>query len=143
MAKYPTKKSRMIAFFGTILVAVALVLRAWFSPPLPPISISIFVFTAIVLWEVAKRTREAGGVQIPEGVAKKGAFIANAEVLLSLICGLSVCVNLGLFGASKLYERTATIVTLCLFAFTAVAFRFTRARFDALMRAAGVDPAGR
>jgi ABC-type uncharacterized transport system permease subunit len=46
------------------------------------------------------------------------------------------------FGGSKQYQQAATVVTLCFFAFTALVFRFTRTRFDAAMRAAGVDPAG-
>ncbi len=145
MAKAPTKKSRMFALAAVSLIIAALMLDAWLSPPLPPISTPIFSLVAVLLMQLAKQTREAEGVQIPEVVAKEGASIANTEVLLSIICGLGVFISIGteLSRAAKQYERVATVVTLCFFVFTAVVFRFTRARFDALMRAAGVDPAGR
>jgi hypothetical protein len=143
MAKAPTKKSRMFALAGASVVIAALVLDAWFSPPLPPISTPIFGLVVVMLMQLAKQTREADGVQIPDVVTKESASIANSEVLLSIICGLGVLASLGMSGVSKQYERVAVVATLCFFAFTAVVFRFTRARFDALMRAAGVDPAGR
>lgn len=145
MAKAPTKKSRMFALAAVSVVIAALVLDAWFSPPLPSVSAPIFGLVAVVLMQLAKRTREADGVQIPDTVASESTSIANTEAALAVICGLGVCISLGmeLSRVPKTYAQAATVVTLCFFAFTALAFRFTRARFDALMKAAGVDPAGR
>ena len=145
MAKYPTKKSRRFAWSGIILVVMGLVLDAWFSPPLPRISTPISGFVTLALMQLAKQTREADGAIIPEAVVKEGAAIANAEALLSILCafGVFTCIGIELAGSPKQYARVATIVTLCCFGVTAAVLRFTRARYDALMRAAGVDPARR
>lgn len=123
-------------------IAVGLVLDAWFSPPLPPMSTPLLGAVAVVLMQLAKQTREAEGKEIPASVMKDGAWIANTEVLLSLICALCVFATLGMkmSGTSKPFQQAATIATLSAFAFTAVVFRFTRARFDALMIANASAP---
>ena len=135
----------MIALVGVILVAVALVLDAWFSPPLLPISTPILGFVAAALMQLAKQTREADGAEIPEVVVKNGASIANTEALLSLVCGLLVCVTFVMAHMEMLkqYQQAATVATLSFFGLTSLLFRITRARFDALMKAASLEHAAR
>lgn len=141
MPKAPTKKSRMIANVGVGLIVVALVLDAWFSPPLPRLSTPALGLVALLMMQMAKQSREAEGVEIPVAVMNAGSWIANIEVAIALADGLCVMAILAMevSGASTHYQQVATIATLVLFAMTIVAFRFTRARFDAMMKAAGVD----
>jgi len=141
MAKAPTAKSRLIANGGVALIAVGLVLDAWFSPPIPRVSVLVLSLVAIVIMQLAKQAREADGVVIPASVAISGASIANAEVSLALIDGLCVMIVLGmeLSGVPKFYQQIATGIALVMFAITFFVFRVTRNRFNALMQAAGVN----
>lgn len=131
----------MIANTGAGLVAVALVLDAWFVPPLPIFFTLPSSVVALVTMLVAKQVRESEGTEIPAVVQQTGSPIANIEVGFSLVDGLFVAAILSIenFGVSKIYQQIVTIGALAMFATTIVVFRFTRRRFDALMRAAGVD----
>jgi hypothetical protein len=141
MLRAPTKKSRMNARASVALVAVALVLDGWFIPPLPRLSIPVLGLGAFVMMQIAKQTRETEGVEIPAEVIKAGGTIANVEVSLGLVGGLCVfaVLAMGMAGVPTLYRQLATVGTLLLFAVTLVIFRFTKARFDALMKARGTD----
>ena len=141
MPKAPTAKSRMIANGGAGLIAVGLILDAWFSPPIPRVSILLFGFVAVAIMQWAKQTREADGVVIPDSVMKSGVAIANTEISLALIDALCVMIVLGMeiSDVAKSYEQIATGVALAMFAITFFVFRITRSRFDALMQVAVVN----
>ncbi|MBS0411603.1 MAG: hypothetical protein JSR86_16925 [Proteobacteria bacterium] len=91
---------------------------------------------------LAKQTREAEGQEIPERVMKEGAWIANTEVSLALLCGLgtAAAIFIEVNGMSKPSQRAVTIGTLLIFAVTMVVYRFTRTRFEALMAAYAATP---
>jgi hypothetical protein len=141
MLKAPTKKSRMIARAGAALIAIGLILDAWFSPPLPRLSIPILSFVVVTMMQWAKKVRESDGVEVPIAVVKRGSYIANIEVSFALADGLCVAGVLGaeITGASNLYRQIATVGTLALFVISFLVFRLTRARFEALMKAADAD----
>ena len=124
MAKAPTKKSRMIAGAGLGLVALALVLDEWFSPPLPRLSIPALGLAAVVMMQIAKKIRETEGVEIHVAVIKAGSWIANIEVAIALADSLGVTAILAMemSGVSRLYQQAATIGTLVLFAMTFARF---------------------
>lgn len=137
MARAPTTKSRLIAFIGMAVLAAGLVFDAWLSPPLPPLGAPLLGAAAVGLMLLAKQMREADGQEIPEQVQREGAWIANTEVSLALLCALATAAPLfvEVNGMSKPSQRAATIGTLLTFAVTIGVFRYTRSRFDALIKA--------
>lgn len=135
----------MIAGAGEGLIVIALVLDAWFSPPLPKVSLPVLGFLAVSIMQMAKKVRESEGVQIPAGVMKAGSRIAIIEATFAVAHGLciSMILIMELYRAPAAYRQIATTVTLLLFATGFVVFRFTRARYLSLMKAAGVVGAER
>ena len=144
MIRAPTQKSRLIARTGMGLVACALVLDAWFSPPLPPFSTPIFSLVALGTMQWAKQIRESDGVEIPDSVMRDGKAIAYAEMTTVLACALGVGVVLTArnLGASKAVQQWATAGALCAFLVNVLVVRFTKPRFDALMLAAATRSPG-
>src|ERR1700692_3393796 len=53
VTRAPTNKSRLIAGAGMLMVAGALVLDGWFSPPLPPLSTPILGAIAVLFMYLA------------------------------------------------------------------------------------------
>lgn len=144
MAKAPTRKSRLIAATGICLVGGALVLDAWFSPPLPRFSTPIFSLLAVGFMQWAKQVREYEGIDVPDDVMRRGKTIAYIEVASALACGFSVMTVLisQEFGLSKRLLQWETTAALLLFACMFTLLAVTRSRFDAMMAADSNHSAG-
>jgi hypothetical protein len=131
----------MFADLGVSLIAIGLVLDAWFSPPLPRFSIPVLGLFAIFMMQISKLIREKNGIIIPDTVVTAAESIANVEAALSFADGVCVMAILAMeiLRISVRYQQVATVGTLVLFAITFIFFRFTRKRFYGLMKAQSID----
>jgi hypothetical protein len=136
MLRAPTRKSRLIARTGLVLVACGMVLDAWLRPPVPQLSAIVFSVVSVGMMQWAKQVRESDGQQIPESVVKSGAAVANIEAIAAVFCGLCVFAILAgrESGASKHFQRWETAASLFIFLGATILYAFTRAKFDALMK---------